>query len=47
MKAKELRRRLEQEGFKAMSAKKHIKYKHPDGRWTVIGKGSGRLREKP
>lgn len=27
-------------GFEAISSKKHIKFKHADGRWTVISKGS-------
>jgi predicted RNA binding protein YcfA (HicA-like mRNA interferase family) len=27
-------------GFEAISTKKHVKFKHQDGRWTVISKGS-------
>jgi predicted RNA binding protein YcfA (HicA-like mRNA interferase family) len=27
-------------GFEEISTKKHSKFRHPDGRWTVISKGS-------
>lgn len=46
MKAKELIRQLEAAGFvqvKTQGGRKrkgnHIKYKHPDGRWTVVSHG--------
>ena len=40
MNMRELAKKLCSLGFKEISAKKHIKFKHTDGRWTVISKGS-------
>ena|GEM_PF-2646626 len=40
MKTTELVKRLKGLGFQEVGGKKHIKYRHPDGRWTVISKGS-------
>jgi predicted RNA binding protein YcfA (HicA-like mRNA interferase family) len=40
MNTRELANKLRSLGFQEMAAKKHIKFKHPDGRWTVISKGS-------
>ncbi|MDR1659897.1 MAG: type II toxin-antitoxin system HicA family toxin [Desulfovibrio sp.] len=40
MHTRELADKLRALGFIEISAKKHIKFKHPDGRWTVISKGS-------
>lgn len=40
MNTRELVGRLKNLGFVEMGGKKHIKFKHPDGRWTSISKGS-------
>lgn len=40
MKTNEIVKKLVEAGFVLVSSKKHIKYKHPDGRWTVISKGA-------
>jgi predicted RNA binding protein YcfA (HicA-like mRNA interferase family) len=40
MNTRELVKRLKALGFEEIGGKKHIKYKHPDGRWTSISKGS-------
>ena len=40
MNTKELVKRLKALGFEEIGGKKHIKFKHPDGRWTSITKGS-------
>lgn len=40
MNTKELVKRLKALGFEEIGGKKHIKYKHPDGRWTSISKGN-------
>lgn len=39
MKTSELVKKLKALGFQEVGGKKHIKYRHPDGRWTVISKG--------
>lgn len=40
MNTAELVRRLRARGFQDVGGKKHIKFKHSDGRWTVISKGN-------
>lgn len=43
MNTKELVKRLKDLGFEEVripKPKKHIKFKHPDGRWTSISKGN-------
>lgn len=40
MNTRDLVKRLKAHGFEEIGGKKHIKYKHPDGRWTSISKGS-------
>ncbi|MBQ7608581.1 MAG: type II toxin-antitoxin system HicA family toxin [Desulfovibrionaceae bacterium] len=40
MNTKELIKRLKSLGFEEIGGKKHIKYKHPDGRWISISKGN-------
>lgn len=40
MRTAELVKRLKELGFQEVGGKKHIKFKHPDGRWTVISKGN-------
>jgi len=40
MKATELRKKLEKEGFENVSSNKHHKYRHPDGRTTMVPKGN-------
>ncbi len=40
MNTKELVKRLKALGFEEIGGKKHIKYKHLDGRWTSISKGN-------
>lgn len=40
MNTRELIKKLRALGFVEISSKKHIKFRHPDGRWTVISKGS-------
>jgi predicted RNA binding protein YcfA (HicA-like mRNA interferase family) len=40
MNTRELATKLRSLGFQEITAKKHIKFKHADGRWTVISKGS-------
>lgn len=39
MKTNEIVKKLIEAGFVKVGGKKHIKYKHPDGRWTVLSKG--------
>ena len=46
MKARELIKQLEAAGFRQVTSQggrrgkgNHVKYKHPDGRWTVISHG--------
>ncbi|HAS89847.1 MAG TPA: hypothetical protein DCS48_11175 [Desulfovibrio sp.] len=39
MKATELRKKLENEGFVNIRTDKHHKYRHPDGRTTMVPKG--------
>jgi predicted RNA binding protein YcfA (HicA-like mRNA interferase family) len=31
---------LRELGFEESGAKKHVTFRHPDGRWTVVSKGS-------
>lgn len=40
MKTNEIIKKLTEAGFILVSSRKHIKYKHPDGRWTVLSKGA-------
>ena len=40
MNTRELIKKLRALGFVEITSKKHCKFKHPDGRWTVISKGS-------
>ena len=40
MNTRELVKKLKALGFEETGSKKHIKFKHADGRWTVISKGS-------
>ena len=40
MNTRELVNRLKALGFVEVGGKKHIKFKHPDGRWTSVSKGS-------
>jgi Predicted periplasmic or secreted lipoprotein len=40
MNTRELVKKLKALGFEETSIKKHIKFRHPDGRWTVISKGN-------
>lgn len=40
MKTAQLIKILLAKGFQEMGGKKHCKYRHPDGRWTVVSKGS-------
>lgn len=40
MNTRELVKKLKALGFEETSGKKHIKFKHADGRWTVISKGN-------
>ena len=40
MKAREVRKEIEKAGFKLISVRKHYKYRHPDGRTTMISKGN-------
>ena len=43
MNSAELKKRLKELGFQEIGGKKHIKFKHPDGRWTVVSKGNHQL----
>lgn len=40
MNTRELIKKLRQLGFEEIATKKHVKMKHPDGRWTSVSKGS-------
>jgi len=40
MDTRELIRKLRELGFEESGTKKHAKFRHPDGRWTVVSKGS-------
>jgi len=40
MNTRELVRRLRELGFEECGTKKHAKFRHPDGRRTVVGKES-------
>ena len=40
MNTRELVKKLRKLGFEESGAKKHVKLRHPDGRWTVVSKGS-------
>lgn len=40
MNTRELIANLEKAGFEKQTTNKHLKLKHPDGRWTVISKGN-------
>ena len=40
MTTRELRKKLLAAGFKLVSVKKHYKFKHPDGRRTMVSKGN-------
>ena len=40
MNTRELIRKLRALGFEESGTKKHAKFRHPDGRWTVVSKGS-------
>lgn len=40
MNTRDLIRKLRELGFEESDTKKHVKFRHPDGRWTVISKGS-------
>jgi len=40
MNTRELIRKLRELGFEGIGTKKHVKFRHPDGRWTVVSKGS-------
>jgi len=37
---RELIQKLRELGFAESGTKKHAKFRHPDGRWTVVSKGS-------
>jgi predicted RNA binding protein YcfA (HicA-like mRNA interferase family) len=44
MKTRELVRRLLEAGFRQVGkTSKHTKYKHPDGRYTVVSKGNNEI----
>lgn len=48
MNARELRKWLKDHGFEEVSSRKHVKFRHPDGRWTVVSKGDYEVgRELP
>jgi predicted RNA binding protein YcfA (HicA-like mRNA interferase family) len=40
MNTRELIEKLRELGFEESGTKKHGKFRHPDGRWTVVSKGS-------
>ena len=40
MNTRELIRKLRELGFEESGSKKYAKFRHPDGRWTVVSKGS-------
>ena len=40
MNTRELIKKLRELGFTESGTKKHAKFRHPDGRWTVVSKGS-------
>ena len=39
MNTRELVKKLRELGFQESGTKKHVKLRHPDGRWTVVSKG--------
>lgn len=39
MKTADLIKKLKDKGFQEIGGKKHCKFRHPDGRWTVFSKG--------
>ena len=40
MNTRELVKKLRELGFQEIGTAKHCKFKHPDGCWTVVSKGS-------
>lgn len=46
MKIRELITILENEGFARITSGKHLKYAHPDGRWTCVSKGNKEINWK-
>jgi predicted RNA binding protein YcfA (HicA-like mRNA interferase family) len=40
MNTRDVIQKLRELGFEEIGAKKHVKFLHPDGRWTVVSKGA-------
>lgn len=43
MKTNEIAKKLLKAGFEEIGGKKHDKYRHPDGRYTVLSRGTHEL----